>query len=239
MHEYTNGAFDCRIGQLVATWGFSFKHNEDPSQKQIDSLLACSRASIHLEKNNEKIILKKDNPQTWIDFNAIAQGYSTDLIASWLAEQGIKNYLVDIGGEVIAHGNKPNGDSWKVGVERPATDKYSAPEIENIIQLNNQSVVTSGNYRKYLEKDGVRYSHTIDPNTGYPVKHSLLSASVIDSTSWRADALATAFMVMGLDKSLEFINTHPYPTAAFFIYDSNGVYKTYATTEFQKLIIQK
>ena len=240
INNYTNGAFDCRVGQLVATWGFSFKHKENPTATQIDSLLAYSQADIYLDTNeNGEIILHKQNPNTWIDFNAIAQGYSSDLVAQWLTQQNIHDYIVDIGGEVIAHGNKPNGDHWTVGVEKPADNKYSAPEIESAIYLDNLAIVTSGNYRKYYEKDGVRYSHTINPNTGYPVEHSLLSASVIDSTSWRADALATACMVMGLEKSIEFINSHPYPTAAYFIYDSNGTYKTYATPEFQKLIIQK
>ena len=240
MYHYTNGAFDCRVGQLVASWGFSFKHQENPSTKHIDSLLNDSRANIYLDTNiNGDIILHKQNRNTWIDFNAIAQGYSSDLIAQWLIQQNIHDFIVDIGGEVIAHGHKPNGDSWAVGVEKPAADKYSTPQIESAIYLNDLSIVTSGNYRKYYEKDGVRYSHTINPATGYPVNHTLLSASIIDSTAWRADALATACMVMGLEKSIEFINTHPYPTAAFFIYDSNGSYKTYATPEFQKMIIQK
>lgn len=234
--DYTDGAFDCRVGQLVAAWGFSFKQREELSSQKIDSMLAMARGEIFIQQNahGEKYIAKQ-YPQTALDFNAIAQGYSVDMIAAWLREQGVENYLVDVGGEVIARGQKPDGSHWCVGIERPAADKYNAPEVEAVVNLDNMSVVTSGSYRKYYEKDGVKYSHTIDPRTGRPVQHSLLSVSVIDAESWRADALATAFMVMGKDKALEFVASHPDNPAVFFIYDEGGQMKTYATPEFEKL----
>ena len=175
------------------------------------------------------------------DFNAIAQGYTVDLLAQLYDTLGIQSYLIDVGGEVIARGTKPDGSPWTVGIERPSENKYSNREIETAIALCNQSVVTSGNYRKYYEHDGVRYSHTLNPSTGQPVNHSLLSVSVISRHSWYADAMATAFMVMGLDQSLQFIQQHPDNPdiqAVFFIYNDHGQYRTHATQAFQSLIIQ-
>lgn len=161
------------------------------------------------------------------------------MIASVFDSLGVQNYLIDVGGEVIAKGSKPNGENWAVGIEKPAESKYDQQEVEVAISLIDKSVVTSGNYRKYYEKDGVRYSHTIDPATGHPVDHSLLSVSVVSKESWYADAMATAFMVMGLEKALQFINSHPDDQdiqAVFFIYDDHGEFKTHATPAFQKLI---
>lgn len=237
INEYSNGAFDCTVGKLVRAWGFGFDHREDLSDEIIDSLKAYIDARVTTEKNGSgDLIIRKPNKEIEIDFNAIAQGYSVDIIGAFLESKGVNDYLIDIGGEVLGKGEKPNGEKWVVGIEKPAENKDSERAIETAIELQNESVVTSGNYRKYYEKDGVRYSHTIDPKTGRPVEHTLLSASVVAKESWRADALATAFMVMGLEKSLEFIEQHPEIEAAFFIYNENGEYKTYATEGFKRLI---
>lgn len=239
MHEYSCGAFDCTVGKLVNAWGFGFSKREEMSEATVDSLLKYvgNQPSI-VRENDGRIIVRKASPESTIDFNAIAQGYSTDMVSRFLESKGIDNYLVDIGGEVFAKGCKPDGKSWTVGIERPAENKYSAPEVETTISLRNMSVVTSGSYRKYYEKEGVRYSHTIDPVTGHPVEHSLLSVSVVDESAWRADALATAFMVMGVEKAKKFIAEHPDDPgvqAVFFIYSENGEYRTYATEGFEKL----
>lgn len=237
--RYTDSAFNIFIGPLVTAWGFSFKEREELSPQRIAQLMTYTHGRWQINQNAQgQKILAKEYPQMQADFNAIAQGYTVDRIAQWLSRQGIQNYLVDVGGEVIARGAKPDGTPWKVGIERPAEDKDAAPQVELTIALRDCSVVTSGSYRKYYEKDGTRYSHTIDPATGHPVSHSLLSVSVIDPDSWRADALATAFMVMGLDKALQFIESHPQNPAVFFIYHQDGQYKTLATPEFSKLIIQ-
>ena len=242
MEDYTHGAFNCKIGSLVNLYGFGFKNREDITENQIDSLLGLIRqgqCSISGSDSTEARVTL--TPGIELDFNAIAQGYAVDLIAAMLDKEGIENYLVDVGGEVIARGGKADGSDWTVGIERPAKNKYSDQEIETAIALRNRSVVTSGNYRKYYEHDGVRYSHTIDPSTGRPVSHSLLSVSVVSSNAWYADAMATAFMVMGLDKSLQFIHDHPENSdiqAAFFIYDDHGTYCTHATPAFQSLIIE-
>ena len=238
LNNTTQGAFDCSIGKLVRAYGFAYEEQSNLSDKTIDSLLRYCNQPIVFD-TLEGIIRIKKQPATEFDFNAIAQGYSVDLIDQFFSEKGLKNYLIDVGGEVIARGEKPQGRSWTVGIERPAANKDCSPEVELAINLKNQSVVTSGNYRKYYEKDGVRYSHTINPATGRPVEHSLLSASVVSSKSWIADGFATAFMVMGLEKSLKFIDDHkdnPEIQSAFFIYDDGGEIKTFATDEFEKLI---
>lgn len=241
INQYTQGAFNCKIGTLVNLYGFGFKNRQDVSDQKIDSILTYIRqdSTIITSTDRSGIYSLSKLPQVEFDFNAIAQGYTSDLIAKLFDRLGLQSYLIDVGGEVIAKGIKPSGDSWTVGIERPAETKYSEQQIETAILLNNQSVVTSGNYRKYYEKNGVRYSHTIDPATGRPVGHSLLSVSVVSKESWYADAMATSFMVMGLERSLQFIEQHPEDAdiqAVFFIYDDHGEYKTYATPKFQEII---
>ena len=236
MEEYTHGAFNCKIGALVNLYGFGFKNRDDITDHQIDSLLSLIRQGDCQCNDSLHVTL---SPGIELDFNAIAQGYTVDLIAQSFQQHGIQNYLIDVGGEVIARGRKADGTKWTIGIERPSPDKYSDREIETAIQLEDLAVVTSGNYRKYYEHDGIRYSHTIDPATGRPVSHSLLSVSVVSHEAWYADAMATAFMVMGLDKSLQFIHDNPDNPdiqAVFFIYDDHGTYKTHATPEFHKLI---
>ena len=228
MHEYTGGAFDCTVGKLVNAWGFGFSKREEMSGTVVDSLLQYVGKQPEVVRDAAgMLILRKATPESTLDFNAIAQGYSTDKVSQFLESKGIENYLVDIGGEVYAKGCKPDGKAWTVGIERPAENRYSNPEVEMSIELRDKAVVTSGNYRKYYEKDGVRYSHTIDPSTGRPVEHSLLSVSVIDESAWRADALATAFMVMGLEKAKKFIKEHPEDSMerVIFIYSEGEGYK--------------
>lgn len=243
MHNFTDGAFDCTIGRLVRAWGFGFDKREDLPDATIDSLLQnIGQQPTIVRSSDGTIVVRKPDRTTEFDFNAIAQGYASDLIGHYLSGKGIDSYIVDIGGEVCSKGCKPDGQNWIVGIERPAANRYDSPEIETSIELHNKAVVTSGNYRKYYEKDGIRFSHTIDPATGRPVSHSLLSVSVVDTCAWRADALATAFMVMGLERSLQFIGQHPNDSgtqAVFFIYSDSDGYKTHATPAFEKMICNK
>lgn len=237
INRLSNGYFDCTVGKLVNAWGFGFKQGQDLDSATVDSLRQYTGLPLKVISRDGKKILRKTLPETELDFNAIAQGYSVDIVASFLHSKGIYNYLIDIGGEVIGKGGKPDGTKWIVGVERPAEGQFDEREIDTRISLDNQSVVTSGNYRKFYEKDGVKYSHTIDPLTGYPVNHSLLSVSVIADSAWKADAFATAFMAMGMEKSLEFIEKNNEIKAVYFIYNENGEYKTFATEEFKKNIV--
>jgi len=241
IRRYTDGAFDCRIGRLVQAWGFSFRQREELDGATLDSLLGAARATIAVDTVDGTFRLRKENPATELDFNAIAQGYASDLVAQYLEARGITSYLVDIGGEVVSHGVKPDGRPWSVGIERPAADRYSERQVQTAIAVHDSAIVTSGSYRKYYERDGVRYSHTIDPATGRPVQHTLLSATVVERECWLADAMATAYMVMGLERGKAFIDAHPDgpgTAAVYFIYDSCGTLASYATPAFQQLTIK-
>jgi thiamine biosynthesis lipoprotein len=234
--EKTNGAFDITIGPLVNAWGFGFKNKIIVDQHVIDSLLPLVNFNA-IGLADGKIV--KNNPNIHIDYNAIAQGYSVDLAGGFLQQMGIDNYLVDIGGEVLARGNKPNGDLWIVGIEKPSEDMNSGRTLKATLKIKNKAIATSGNYRKYYEVDGIRYSHTIDPLSGYPVKHSLLSATVMADSASMADAYATAFMVMGLEKSKSFLDQNP-DMEAYFIYSGkNGKPETFATRGMQLLITER
>lgn len=163
----------------------------------------------------------KENPNMTFDFNAVAQGYTTDLIGKFLETKGVYNYLVDVGGEIYAKGTKPNGEMWTIGIEKPAENFDSERAVQIKLKLKDKGIVTSGNYRKYIEKGGVRYSHSIDPKTGYPVEHSLLSATVIaDNASW-ADCLATICMIVGKEKASKLLEGQG--IEAYFIFvDEDG-----------------
>ena len=229
----TNGAFDFTVGPLVNAWGFWRNLRVQLDSAKVDSLrkLVNFRAvSIRGDR-----LIKRD-PGMQLDFNAIAQGYSVDLLASFLESRGIRNFLVDIGGEVYAKGHKSNREPWLVGIENPARDSTSRPSVNAQVRLHNMALSTSGSYRKYFEENGIRYSHTIDPATGYPVRHSLLSVSVLAHNCAIADGYATAFMVMGLEKAKDFLEKHK-ELEAYFIYSSNdGTYRVNATKGFRKVI---
>ncbi len=237
VYERSGGAFDPTVGPLVNAWGFGFTDRMDVDQHIVDSLLPLvGFDKVKLEEN----LVLKDDPRVQFDFNAIAQGYSVDLIGTLLDEKGIENYLVDIGGEVLGKGSKPDGSSWKVGIEKPVDNAGYGEGLEAIVALKDQAMATSGNYRKFYEKDGVRFSHTIDPTTGYPVQHSLLSVSVLAGDCAQADAWATAFLVLGLDRSIEILGRDK-NLDAYFIYSgsTSGDLKTYFTEGFKEIIVEE
>ena len=228
----SGGAFDPTVAPLVSMWGFSYKNDIEPTTENIDSLKQLvDYRKVRIEDG--KVV--KGDERMKLDFNAIAQGYTTDLIAEFLHQQGIDIYLVNVGGEILAHGAKPDGSSWIVGIEKPAENWDSEPVVQERVPLGDMGLVTSGSYRKYVERGGKRYSHTIDPVTGCPVEHRLISATVMAETSVKADALASICMVMGLEKSLELINSLD-GVEAFYIYaDENGELTTFATEGFKTL----
>jgi thiamine biosynthesis lipoprotein len=231
--EQTDGAFDPTVGTLVRAWGFGFDETRQADQERIDSILVFTGyEKVKLVQNR----FVKEDSRTTIDFNAVAQGYAVDLLGQFLDAKGIRNYLVDIGGEVKARGNKSDGSFWKVGIEKPAKEKEDPRDLKAVVDLEDLSIATSGNYRKFYEEDGMRYSHTIDPKTGYPVQHSLLSVSVIAETTAIADAYATAFMVMGLEKSKSFLAEHGGFDAFFIFSDTSGNFQTYATEGFKEKV---
>lgn len=231
--QLTNGAFDITVGNLVNAWGFGSKSLDSQTKITIDSLRQfVGFAKVDILDN----VLIKENPKLEIDFNAIAKGYSVDLIAGLLTERGLNSFLVDIGGEIRASGSGPDGELWLVGIEKPTESADSERQVQTILQLTNISIATSGTYRKYYEKGGMRFSHTIDPETGYPVSHNLLSVTVIAEKCVEADALATAFMVMGMDKSLQFLSRHPEYDAYFIRSEKDGKIRSYYSKGFQKFM---
>lgn len=209
INQLTNGAFNAQIEPLVKAWGFGNNGKKPEAKFNPDSLLEIVNRPIlkSVDSTAEAIIFKKTNGQT-IDVNGIAQGYTVDVVYDFFKHLGMENFLIEVGGEVRAAGANEEGQSWKVGIDKPISD-LSQRELEDIAEISNRALATSGSYRKFYELDGKKYSHTIDPATGYPVDHNLLSASVIASNCTNADAFATAFMVMGKDRTLNFIKAHP------------------------------
>ena len=195
----SNGAFDITVGPLVNLWGFG----PDPFTQIIpeQALLASVKQHTGYEKlqlDNARKSILKTVPDIYVDLSAIAKGFAVDKIAAYLDNNKIEHYLVEIGGELIAKGLNIDSIPWQVGIEQPEAFQQS---IQQVISLNNIAMATSGDYRNYFEKDGIRYSHTIDPVTAKPVKHKLASVTVLDKSSMIADAMATAFMVMGTEKT--------------------------------------
>jgi thiamine biosynthesis lipoprotein len=229
----TGGAFDCTVGPLVNAWGFGFKGKIKMDQVKVDSLLQyIGYQKVSLDNQNR--ISKPIGVR--FDFNAIAQGYAVDVLGNFLASRGINNYLIDIGGEVLGKGLKPDGQTWLVGIENPSVDSLSDRTVNTRVKLTDKALATSGSYRKYYEENGIRYSHTIDPHTGYPVRHSLLSVSVLAGDCATADGYATAFMVMGFDKAREFVENEPGLEAFFIVDGGSGIYQTYATKGLAEII---
>lgn len=233
--EKTGGAFDFTVGPLVNAWGFGFKGKMKMDSTLVDSLRSLvDYRAVKLE--NGKI--KKAKQGIQFDFNAIAQGYSVDVLGKYLESKGLSKYLIDVGGEVLGKGLKPDGTEWIVGIENPAADSLSERTLNSRVKLNGKALATSGNYRKYYEENGIRYSHTINPKTGYPVRHSLLSVSVLANECATADGYATAFMVMGFEKAREFVESEPDLEAYFIVASPDGLFETYATEGFKGIVVE-
>ena len=227
--ELSNGYFDPTVSPIVAAWGFSYKSGDSLTPQLIDSLRELvDYRKVRLEYG--KVV--KDNPAMTLDFNAIAQGYTSDLIAAFLDSKGIENYLIDTGGEIMARGGKPNGKPWIVGIEKPAENKDSEQVVQTRVALHDKGLVTSGSTRKYVEHNGKRYSHCIDPKTGYPVEHNVLSVTVLAQNATWADALASICMVMGLEQSLPLIQGMEGVEAYYIFMNDDGELESFATEGF-------
>ena len=232
--ELSGGYFDPTISPLVAAWGFSAKTSNLSSLTShlIDSLKTLvDYRKVRIEDGK----LIKDDPAMQLDFNAVAQGYTSDRIAAYLDSKGVKHYLVDTGGEIMAKGGKPDGKPWVVGIEKPADNMDDERVVQTRIPLFDKGLVTSGSTRKYVERDGKRYSHCIDPTTGYPVEHQVLSVTVLAENAVWADALASICMVMGMEKSLELIKTMKGVEAYYIFVNDKGELETFATNGFEIL----
>lgn len=232
--ELSDGAFDITCGPLVNAWGFGPEERKKMTPEVIDSLLQMiGYQKIRME--NGKII--KENPNMKINMNAIGDGLFCDRVAQLLEKKKCANYLVEIGGEVTAKGRNEKGNIWTIGINKPIDEnQFVNNEIVAKIQIENKSMATSGNYRNFYIEDGKKYAHTIDPRTGYPVEHSLLSATVLANNGTDADGFATAFMVLGIDKSIE-LSKQLSNLDVYFIYaDSTGNNQVYMSDGFGKYI---
>lgn len=224
--EETGGAFDVAAGPLFDIWGFGFKEGSMPSDEMVAEVReSCGMRALYPDISGRVAddgsvcssdMVKDDAPRKYgkprLNFNAIAQGYTCDIVADYLYSLGVKDMLINIGGEIYCDGLNPSGKPWTVGVDRPV-DGNNTPGamLEGTLTTGGGpcGIVTSGNYRKFYVKDGRKYAHTVDPRTGYPASDSLLSATVVAKDATTADALATYCMVIGFEKSKEFISSRP------------------------------
>lgn len=218
VNRLSNGAFDITVAPLVNLWGFGLKNRTHVTPEQVDSLLP------HVGMNKidlQGMYLHKYDPCVQIDAGAIAKGQSCDMIAALLQRKGCKNYLVDIGGEVVAHGVSAQGKPWRIGITRPVDDASGdINEVQSVLETTDIALATSGNYRNFYYDGEQKRSHTIDPRTGYPVQHSLLSATVRSNSCMRADALATACMVLGEEEALRMIEADSLSACYLIVADS-------------------
>nr|MBP7471855.1 FAD:protein FMN transferase [Prevotella sp.] len=218
----TNGAFDITVAPLVNAWGFGFKNGKMPGKHQVDSIMTfIGFNKIKESKVNGKDIITKSDKRMMLDCSAIAKGYGSDVVARFLRSKGIKNFMIELGGEIVTNGVSDKRIPWKIGVTKPSDDSLNVKqEIQTILNVTDMAMATSGNYRNFYYKGGKKYAHTIDPKTGYPVQHNILSSTVLAKNCATADAFATSFMVLGLDGSKKILEKHP-ELMAYFIYSDN------------------
>lgn len=228
----SEGSFDITVGPVVNLWGFGPEAR--PDQVPPDDVLTQRMADTGYEKlelNAGDKAIRSDYP-LYLDLSAIAKGYAVDAVARYLADAGVEAYLVEIGGEVNAHGRKPDGEVWRLAIEKPVSRERT---VQQVVALENRAMATSGDYRNYYEADGKRYSHTIDPATGHPISHRLASVSVITDDCMTADAMATALNVMGEERGYAFAVQHD--IAAYFIYRAENGFETKYTPAFSSFLI--
>lgn len=243
IYQLSEGAFDPSVFPLVKGWGFMNSMNEPLEQHEVDSIMnfvSFEKGKYHLIDFIGDSIKYSKKKGFKIDFNAIAQGLTVDVINEFLQAHGQENFYIEVGGEIFVKGVNAEGDNWRIGIDAPV-ENASAREIENIIHLSNKSIATSGNYRKFYVFEGEKYSHTLDPKTGFPVRHSLLSATVLAKDVATADAYATVFMVIGEEKALKFIEEHPNENleAYLLIADKNDAIKRSMSAGFEEYLEEK
>ena len=229
----TDGAFDITVAPLVNEWGFGFKHRERITASKIDSLRAFVGYDKLFYEGNR---LNKRDSRVTIDCGAVAKGYGVDCVARLLSSKGCTNYMVEIGGEVVVKGKNAKGKKWTIGINKPVDDSTkTVSQEQSILHVSDCGIATSGNYRNFYYVYGRKVSHTLDPKTGQPVQHSLLSATVLTPSCAKSDALATSFMVMGLDRAKAFLAKHKDVQAYFIFADGQGKYNVWMTEGMQKL----
>ena len=233
VYEATAGAFDISGAPLFDIWGFGFKEKVEITPNMVDSIrqfVGMDKLSIIYDEASGKHFLSKADPRMKVNFNAVAQGYTCDFIAAKLELMGITDYLIEVGGEIVCKGKNSKGKEWSIAIDKPIDGNFiPGNDIQTIIELTDAGLVTSGNYRKFYIENGEKYSHTINPVTGYPVKHNLLSTTVIAPTAAMADAYATYLMVIGLEKAQEFLAANP-QMEALLVYGEGEDLKVFSTS---------
>lgn len=232
----TDGLFDCTVAPLVSAWGFG----ADSISTDVDTLdiqkIAGQIGYQNLALKGDSLLSKPKG--MIIDFNALAQGYTVDVIAAFLESKNVLDYLIEVGGEIRVSGLNSRGKQWLIGIDKPTKDINKSDRFQLKLNLTNKSLATSGNYRNFYEKDGKRYAHTIHPKTGFPVQHSLLSATVVADDCMSADAYATAFMVMGVKQTQDFLQSDT-TLEAFLIYtNTDKQWETWTTEGFEKMVVK-
>lgn len=240
INKETDGAFDITVAPLVNAWGFGFKHQQLPNRQQVDSLRALMGMQyIKVEHTGEKNIVKTDHKGLMLDFSAIAKGYGSDAVAAVMRRHDIKNYMIEIGGEIVTSGISEKRLPWKIGVTKPSDDSLNTNQnLQTVLNVTDRAMATSGNYRNFYYKNGKKLAHTIDPRTGYPVQHSLLSATVLAHSCAEADGYATAFMVLGIEKSKAVLDKHPELMAYFIYADKDGKTKVWYSPSLEKTLVK-
>lgn len=226
----SHGVLDITVGPLVNLWGFgpTKRPEKIPTQADIDGVRDyVGLDKLHVTSNG----LVKDNPMMYVDLSTIAKGYGVDQVAELLERQGLKNYLVEIGGEMRVKGERGDGTDWLIAIEKPVSNERA---VERVVSIGTNAIATSGDYRNYYEQDGVRYSHLIDPRTGRPITHNLVSVTVVDKSSMTADGLATAFSVLGWDQAKALAEKEN--LAVFLIRRVDGEFEEYASPAFEQQV---
>ena len=243
LNELTRGAFDPTVSPLVELWGFGLSKREAVTEADVDSVLAFTglrpdRFDMNEEEADGYYVstwVRKGDVRAALDFNAVAQGYTVDLLLEVLRERGINNAMVELGGEVVCRGMNAAGEPWRIAVDRPIVGSGAEDRVlETVVSVQDRAICTSGSYRKFYEQDGRRFSHTIDPATGWPAENGLLSATVLAPTAAYADALATAFMVLGAEQTRGFLAAYPNLGVDVLLMsdDGEGGYAVWATPGF-------
>jgi FAD:protein FMN transferase len=222
VYKESDGAFDLTVGPLVDAWGFGPEKKDTINRARIDSLMQFVGMN-KIRISGKKLI--KDSPGIILDMNGIAQGYSVDVVCQYFDSQGIKNYMVEIGGEVRAKGKNDKGKLWRIGVDKPSYNSNPGENLQVVLSLDNKAMTTAGNYRDYFEENGVKYSHIIDPHTGNPIKNRLLSVTIVADDALTADAYDTPCMVLGLEGTRLLLKKHQELDAYLIFNDEQGNYK--------------
>jgi len=237
VNDVSGGAFDITVGPVVKAWGFSNGPVAKHDTAYIDSLLQyVGMEKVKLEGRK----VTKKYPGVKLDVNALAQGYSVDVVCDFFKSKGIKNYLVEIGGEVRGNGINAKDKFWNIGIDKPSDGNMSpGNDLQAIIEINDKALATSGNYRAFYVENGVKYAHTIDPKTGFPARNTLLSTTVICDDCITADAYATTFMVLGVEKSKELLKKLPGIEVYFVYSNTNGDYEIFSSEGMKKMIVEQ